>query len=35
LLHRMGMTGEPMVDNDVATLTEMVLSHFANGADPS
>jgi hypothetical protein len=25
LLHRMGMTGEPMVEADVAALTEMVL----------
>lgn len=33
LLHRMGMTGEPMVDADVAALTEMVLSHFAD--DPA
>ncbi|MER7370638.1 TetR/AcrR family transcriptional regulator [Nonomuraea wenchangensis] len=31
LLHRMGMTGEPMVDADVAALTEMVLAHFAAG----
>ncbi|MFI6995626.1 TetR/AcrR family transcriptional regulator [Nonomuraea wenchangensis] len=31
LLHRMGMTGEPMVDADVAALTEMVLAHFATG----
>jgi AcrR family transcriptional regulator len=30
LLHRMGMTGEPMVDADVAALTEMVLHHFAD-----
>ncbi|KAA2253817.1 TetR/AcrR family transcriptional regulator [Solihabitans fulvus] len=29
LLHRMGMTGEPMVDADVAALVEMVLPHFA------
>ena len=28
LLHRMGMTGAPMVDADVATLTEMVLRQF-------
>ncbi|WP_031080461.1 TetR/AcrR family transcriptional regulator [Streptomyces sp. NRRL WC-3549] len=28
LLHRMGMTGEPMVEDDVAALVEMVLSHF-------
>ncbi|MEZ7128792.1 TetR/AcrR family transcriptional regulator [Nonomuraea sp. AD125B] len=31
LLHRMGMTGEPMVEADVAALTEMVLAHFATG----
>jgi AcrR family transcriptional regulator len=30
LLHRMGMTGEPMVDADVAALVEMVLPHFAS-----
>jgi hypothetical protein len=29
LLHRMGMTGEPMSDADVAALVEMVLPHFA------
>ncbi|GAA4411953.1 TetR/AcrR family transcriptional regulator [Actinokineospora soli] len=28
LLHRMGMTGAPMVDADVAALTEMVVRHF-------
>lgn len=28
LLHRMGMTGEPMVDADVAALVEMVLRTF-------
>ncbi|MEV6600466.1 TetR/AcrR family transcriptional regulator [Actinoplanes sp. NPDC051346] len=28
LLHRMGMTGEPMVDADVAVLVEMVLRTF-------
>ncbi|WP_068923365.1 TetR/AcrR family transcriptional regulator [Planobispora rosea] len=28
LLHRMGMTGEPMVDGDVDALVEMVLSFF-------
>ncbi|MEV4167371.1 TetR/AcrR family transcriptional regulator [Nonomuraea dietziae] len=32
LLHRMGMTGEPMVDADIAALVEMVLPHFADGA---
>lgn len=31
LLHRLGMTGEPMADADVAALAEMVLSHFADG----
>ncbi|MGW4059441.1 TetR/AcrR family transcriptional regulator [Amycolatopsis sp. NPDC004747] len=29
LLHRMGMTGEPMVDADVDALAEMVVAHFA------
>jgi AcrR family transcriptional regulator len=29
LLHRMGMTGKPMVDDDVAALVEMVLPQFA------
>jgi tetracycline repressor-like protein len=34
LIHRMGMTGEPMVDADVAVLVEMVLrTHFADLAD--
>ncbi|WP_410638954.1 TetR/AcrR family transcriptional regulator [Amycolatopsis sp. lyj-346] len=28
LLHRMGMTGEPMVDADVAALAGMVVAHF-------
>ncbi|NUW38852.1 TetR/AcrR family transcriptional regulator [Nonomuraea rhodomycinica] len=28
LLHRLGMTGEPMVDADVAELVEMVVPHF-------
>jgi hypothetical protein len=28
LIHRMGMTGEPMADTDVAALTEMVLRTF-------
>ncbi|MFC4111867.1 TetR/AcrR family transcriptional regulator [Nonomuraea zeae] len=32
LLHRMGMTGEPMADEDVIALVEMVLPHFAKGA---
>ncbi|MGW9175390.1 TetR/AcrR family transcriptional regulator [Streptomyces decoyicus] len=35
LLHRMGMTGEPMVDADVAALEEMVLPHFAGGPGPA
>ncbi|MEV5122675.1 TetR/AcrR family transcriptional regulator [Streptomyces decoyicus] len=35
LLHRMGMTGEPMVDADVAALEEMVLPHFADGPGPA
>ncbi|MGV9771763.1 TetR/AcrR family transcriptional regulator [Streptosporangium sp. NPDC003464] len=35
LLHRMGMTGEPMVDADVTALVEMVLLHFADGAGPT
>ncbi|RNG17769.1 TetR/AcrR family transcriptional regulator [Streptomyces botrytidirepellens] len=35
LLHRMGMTGEPMVDSDVAALVEMVLPHFAEGPGPT
>ena len=30
LLHRMGMTGEPMVDADVDALVEMVLPQFAD-----
>ncbi|SFQ42244.1 hypothetical protein SAMN05421810_10781 [Amycolatopsis arida] len=30
LLHRMGMTGAPMVDADVAELIEMVVHHFAD-----
>ncbi|GAA2148998.1 TetR/AcrR family transcriptional regulator [Kitasatospora kazusensis] len=32
LLHRMGMTGEPMADADVDALVEMVLPHFTEGA---
>ncbi|MBO0517504.1 TetR-like C-terminal domain-containing protein, partial [Streptomyces beijiangensis] len=28
LLHRMGMTGEPMADADVDALVAMVLAHF-------
>jgi AcrR family transcriptional regulator len=35
LLHRMGMTGEPMVDADVDALVEMVLRHFADGSRPA
>jgi len=31
LLHRMGMTGEPMVDADVDALVEMVCAYFAGG----
>ncbi|GGO72953.1 hypothetical protein [Nonomuraea cavernae] len=34
LLHRMGMTGEPMDDADVAALAEMGPAYFA-GADPA
>lgn len=34
LLHRMGMTGEPMVDGDVDALVEMVV-HFADRAASS
>ncbi|WP_260615141.1 TetR-like C-terminal domain-containing protein [Microbispora sp. KK1-11] len=33
LLHRMGMTGSPMTDADVAALVDVVLRHFAGGAD--
>jgi AcrR family transcriptional regulator len=32
LLHRMGMTGKPMADADVAALVEMVLPHLADDA---
>ncbi|WP_326699297.1 TetR/AcrR family transcriptional regulator [Streptomyces sp. NBC_01754] len=35
LLHRMGMTGEPMVEADVAALVEMVLPHFGDGPRPA
>lgn len=35
LLHRMGMTGAPMVDADVDALVEMVLRHFAADPRPS
>ena len=34
LLHRMGMTGEPMVDDDVAALIAMVVPNFAEDAGP-
>jgi AcrR family transcriptional regulator len=32
LLHRMGMTGEPMVEEDVDALVEMVCGYFADPA---
>jgi AcrR family transcriptional regulator len=32
MLHRMGMTGAPMADADVAALTEMVLRYIADGS---
>ena len=35
LLHRMGMTGEPMVDADVTALVELVLPHFADDPSPT
>ncbi|MFH8484803.1 TetR/AcrR family transcriptional regulator [Streptomyces longisporoflavus] len=35
LLHRMGMTGEPMVDADVDALVDMVLLHFADPPRPA
>ncbi|WJV50810.1 TetR/AcrR family transcriptional regulator [Streptomyces flavofungini] len=35
LLHRMGMTGEPMVDRDVDALVDMVLPHFTDSASRS
>ena len=35
LLHRMGMTGAPMVDADVTALVAMVLPHFADGPGPT
>jgi AcrR family transcriptional regulator len=35
LLHRLGMTGEPMVDADVAALVEMVLPYFADHSGPT
>ncbi|MEU6412376.1 TetR/AcrR family transcriptional regulator [Microbispora sp. NPDC046933] len=33
LLHRMGMTGEPMAEADVDALAEMVVPHFAGAKD--
>ncbi|MEV0091954.1 TetR/AcrR family transcriptional regulator [Streptomyces sp. NPDC050738] len=33
MLHRMGMTGEPMADADVDRLIAMVLPHFAGESD--
>ncbi|SHF57024.1 TetR/AcrR family transcriptional regulator [Streptoalloteichus hindustanus] len=35
LLHRMGMTGAPMVDADVTALVEMVVRHLTNGTGPA
>ncbi|MEV4006542.1 TetR/AcrR family transcriptional regulator [Actinomadura sp. NPDC049753] len=35
LLHRMGMTGEPMADADVTALVEMLLTHFTDGGGPA
>ena len=35
LLHRLGMTGEPMVDSDVTALVEMVLPQFADASRPA
>ncbi|KAB8194629.1 TetR family transcriptional regulator [Nonomuraea phyllanthi] len=35
LLHRMGMTGEPMVESDVTALVEMVLSYYDGGTCPA
>ncbi|WP_327153076.1 TetR-like C-terminal domain-containing protein [Streptomyces tubercidicus] len=35
LLHRMGMTGEPMSDPDVAALVDMVLPHFTDALRPT
>jgi AcrR family transcriptional regulator len=34
LLHRMGMTGEPMADADVDALVAMVLAHFTHDDRP-
>jgi AcrR family transcriptional regulator len=35
LLHRMGMTGEPMTDADVTALVEMLLTHFTADGGPA
>lgn len=35
LLHRMGMTGEPMADADVTALIQMVVPQFTKGAGPA
>ena len=35
LLHRMGMTGEPMIETDVDALVRMVLRHLATDPNPS
>ncbi|MCM3885300.1 TetR/AcrR family transcriptional regulator [Frankia sp. R82] len=35
LLHRMGMTGEPMADADVTALVEMILPALQRGSPPS
>lgn len=35
LLHRMGMTGEPMSDADLTALIDMVLPAFAGGSAPA
>jgi AcrR family transcriptional regulator len=35
LLHRMGMTGMPMVDDDVSALIGMVVPTFARDGDPT
>jgi AcrR family transcriptional regulator len=35
LLHRMGMTGRPMVDTDLTALVDMVLRHFDDDPDRS
>jgi AcrR family transcriptional regulator len=33
MLHRMGMTGRPMADADVAALAELIVPHFASRPD--